>query len=255
LVSSLSDGPGAPARADRPNPPARSESETVATDDDDAVIPRIALARATRQVPEVAAADLPELTLDAGSPVPALVRRWGYEAEADIDCSGLSELGLDCERVKSRWSDLRLLDRPVALRLQLDGDARYVLVTALDEEYAILQRGERLGRVPIATLDERWSGDVLMLWRIPPGGARMIGPGTAGEAVRWLREQLAALPDAPLSDVTSPVYDSDLREAVRAFQAGRGLAVDGIAGPRTLVMLNNALADNAIPRLSQSPVP
>lgn len=255
LASTIPDGSDAPARADGSSRPARAGLGPVGADDDDAVIPRIALARAALQVPEVAAADLPELTLDPGSPVPALVRRWGYEAEADVDCGGLSEHGLDCERVKSRWSDLRLLDRPAALRLQLDGESRYVLVTALDDEYAILQRDERLGRVPIATLDERWSGDVLMLWRIPPGGARMIGPGTAGEAVRWLREQLAALPDAPLSDVTSPTYDSDLREAVRAFQAGRGLAVDGIAGPRTLVMLNNALADSAIPRLSQSPTP
>jgi general secretion pathway protein A len=210
------------------------------------------LARVATRVPEVAVAELPELTLDDGEPVSALMHSWGYKVEEGLGCDGLSDFSLGCERAQARWSDLRLFDRPVALRLVVEGQERYALITALDEEFAILKRGDNSGRVPIATLDERWSGDLLMLWRVPPHGVRLIGPGTAGEAVLWLREQLAALPDGGLSDVSSPSYDDGLRKAVRTFQAGRGLVADGIAGPRTLMMLNNALSDRAIPRLSQS---
>jgi general secretion pathway protein A len=233
-----------------PEPTERPGS--TAADEPDATIPRISLARLAPQLPEVAVSELPELTLDGSESVPALMRQWGYVPEGPVDCDGLSGFGLDCERSQERWSDLRLFDRPVALQLMVDGVERYAVVTGLDDEFARLQRGERSGRVPIAILDERWSGDVLMLWRLPPGGTRMIGPGTEGDAVQWLRERLAALPDATLNDVSGTTYDIGLREAVRAFQSGRGLVVDGLAGPRTLIMLNNALSDTEIPRLSQS---
>ncbi|MCF8016209.1 MAG: AAA family ATPase [Chromatiaceae bacterium] len=218
-------------------------------------IPRIALARITPQVPEAEIGELPALLLDEDASISALVQRWGYAPEEAKDCYGVSSLGLECERSRERWSDLRLFDRPAALQLLIDGQERYALITGIDDEFAVLQRGETLRRVPIAALDERWSGDVLMLWRLPPDGVRMIGPGTSGDTVRWLREQLAALPDASLTDTSSPRYDANLKAVVREFQAGRGLAVDGIAGPRTLILLNNALADSEIPRLSQSRSP
>jgi general secretion pathway protein A len=214
-------------------------------------MPRISLARLAPPLPEVAVAELPALMLEDDASIPALLQVWGYEADA-ADCAALPARGLECERTQARWSDLRRFDRPAALRLMLDGEARYALVTALDDEFAILQRGERRARVPIADLDERWSGDLLMLWRLPPSGTTLIGPGSAGESVLWLREQLAALPDAVLSDLNSPRYDAGLRAAVRAFQVARGLQDDGIAGPRTLMLLNNALSDRAVPRLSQS---
>ncbi|NBC48227.1 MAG: AAA family ATPase [Gammaproteobacteria bacterium] len=250
------EGAGAPLSSGR----VVAESESGEADDTapassterDEATPRVALARVAPRVPEVAVAELPELTLDDGEPVSALMHSWGYEVEEGLGCDGLSNFSLGCERAQARWSDLRLFDRPVALRLVVEDQERYALITALDEEFALLKRGDNSGRVPIATLDERWSGDLLMLWRVPPHGVRLIGPGTAGEAVLWLREQLAALPDGVLTDVTSPSYDDGLRKAVRAFQAGRGLVADGIAGPRTLMMLNNALSDRTTPRLSQS---
>ena len=54
----------------------------------------------------------------------------------------------------------------------LDGQERHALITGIDDEFAVLQRGETLRRVAIASLDERWSGDVLMFWRLPPSAAR-----------------------------------------------------------------------------------
>jgi len=234
---------------------ASGKRSSLAADGKGIAIPRISLARITPQVPEASLSELPALLLTENESVPALLRRWGYEPEAADDCGGVSTLGLECERSRERWSDLRLFDRPAVLQLIVDGEERYALITGIDDEFAVLQRDETARRVPIASLDERWSGDVLMLWRLPPSGARMIGPGTAGDAVLWLRQQLAALPDATLTDTSSTRYDAALRAVVREFQSGRGLAVDGIVGPRTLILLNNALADTEIPRLSQSRKP
>ncbi|WP_462319959.1 ExeA family protein [Halochromatium sp.] len=232
----------------------QSSAEAVATALPESTdeIPRISLARIAPQVPEAALSELPDLLLDESESIPALLQRWGHAADAADDCGELVSLGLECERSRERWSDLRLFDRPAALKLMVDGQERYAVITGIDDEFAVLQRGDSLRRVAIASLDERWSGDVLMLWRLPPGGARIIGPGTTGEPVLWLRQQLASLPDASLTDVDNARYDASLKAVVREFQAGRGLAVDGIAGPRTLMLLNNALADAEIPRLSQS---
>jgi general secretion pathway protein A len=230
-------------------------SQRASTSEGLAAIPRIALARVRPQVAEADPGELPELLLGEAELMPALVQRWGYLANSARNCAEVTRLGLECERSRERWSDLRLFDRPAALRLTVDGQQRYALVTGLDDEFAVLQQGEVQRRVPIATLDERWSGEVLMLWRLPPTGTPVIGPGSVGEPVLWLRQQLSALPDASLKDTESPIYDQNLQQLVRAFQAGRGLAVDGIAGPRTLILLNNALAETQIPRLSQSPDP
>ncbi|MFP4494751.1 MAG: AAA family ATPase [Halochromatium sp.] len=237
--------PAAPEVADASDAPEAPE----------AVIPRIALARMAPQVPEAALGELSELLLEEHESLPALLQPWGHAPDAAADCASVTELGLDCERSNERWSDLRLFDRPAVLELMIDGQPRHALITGIDDEYAVLTRGDRQRRVAIASLDERWSGDVLMLWRPPPSGTRLIGPSTTGTTVSWLRQRLAAVPDATLTDLDSPRYDADLQAAVEAFQRARGLEVDGIAGPRTLMLLNNALADSEIPRLSQSRTP
>ena len=250
---------GEPALADAPaEAAARAAAETgeapAALPETDGGIPRIALARVAPEVPEASAEDLARLTLGRSDAVAELLRRWGRAPAEGADCERLGDpgQGLRCERVSGRWSDLRLYDRPAALALDLDGGRGYAVVTALDQEFAVLQQGAVLQRVPLATLDARWSGETLMLWQAPPAGTKLIGPGSAGEAVRWLRERFAALPDSTMTDVGSGEYDGELAAAVRRFQRARGLAVDGIAGPRTLILLNNALAGVEVPRLSQA---
>ena len=74
----------------------------------------------------------------------------------------------------------------------------------------------------------------------------LIGPGASGAAVRWLRTRLALAAGQPVPDPLSEVFDAALAEQVRAFQRDHGLQPDGLAGPRTLEVLNNlAPAANA----------
>jgi len=114
----------------------------------------------------------------------------------------------------------------------------------------VLADGDGAVRVPIASLDERWSGEYLMLWRMPPSGARMISRRAPPAAIAWLRERLAELPGSTLP--TEPArYDAALDKALRRFQSEQGLLVDGIAGPRTLILLSNVLDGADVPRLTQ----
>jgi peptidoglycan hydrolase-like protein with peptidoglycan-binding domain len=65
---------------------------------------------------------------------------------------------------------------------------------------------------------------------------RPVYPGTAGSTVRVLQRRLTRAGDAP-----GPIdgrYGPLTERAVERFQAARGLAVDGIAGPRTWAALS-----------------
>lgn len=73
----------------------------------------------------------------------------------------------------------------------------------------------------------------------PAAPARMLlGEGSAGEAVRDLQQNLAAL-GYPLA--IDGIFGKETEKAVRAFQRDHGLGVDGIVGPRTLAAIGKAL--------------
>lgn len=220
--------------------------------------PRIAMARILpppqEQIQDTT--DIAAALLVEHSVVDELLRLWRIEPAAGarkLDCAAVPAFALACERSEGRWSDLRRFDRPAALKLRLEqGKAGFVVLGGLDEEYALLHRDGRAMRVPIALLDERWSGDYLLLWQPPPYGSQIIGRGSSMDAIAWLRERLALLPNSDLT-VDPARYDADVIAAVRRLQDAHGLLNDGIAGPRTLIVLSNALADLDVPRLSHSP--
>ena len=218
-------------------------------------LPRIATARIESIIEEIGADGLADLLLPDNSIIDQLLRLWGVTTDdvvSGLDCPAAAAFGLDCERSTGRWSDLRLFDRPAALRLTLaGGGSGNVVVSAIDDEHATLDHDGQAVRVPIALLDERWSGDYLILWRPPPFNATVIGRGSGGDAVAWLRERIAALPDSGI-DAKPARYDADLVDAVKRFQARHGLSVDGVAGPHTLIVLNNVLSSADVPRLTQA---
>jgi general secretion pathway protein A len=218
-------------------------------------MPRISMARVKPTLSEVDAAQLPKLLVPEAGTVDELLRFWGVATDtvvSGLTCPAVAAFGLDCERGSGRWSDLRLFDRPAALQLALsDGGEGYAVISGIDDEHVMLHHGGTARRVPIALLDERWSGDYLMLWRPPPFGVKVIGRGSSSDAVGWLRERLASLPGAEIKAKPAR-YDAELTTAVKRFQADRGLSVDGVAGPRTLILLSNAVMAVDVPYLTQS---
>ena len=63
-------------------------------------------------------------------------------------------------------------------------------------------------------------------------GPAVLRPGSTGNAVRDLQQRLAALGIPPLHDEPG-TFGLDTERAVRHFQRGRGLRVDGVCGPDT----------------------
>ena len=72
---------------------------------------------------------------------------------------------------------------------------------------------------------------------MPNTGQPTIGPGATGDVVRRLQRALRRTPDLGIS--VDGVFGPQLEAAVKSFQEGAGLLVDGIVGPLTW----NALPD------------
>lgn len=66
-------------------------------------------------------------------------------------------------------------------------------------------------------------------------GQPTISVGAAGDAVRRLERALRRTPDPGLT--VDGVFGTQVEAAVKLFQQGVGLAVDGIVGPRTWAAL------------------
>lgn len=214
--------------------------------------PPIGLDPVDHTLPQVTDADLDRLTMDRTDAMRILLRRWGVElgeVQGGDPCAKIATFGLRCEREQGNWANLRYFDRPVMIRVA--GRNRYAVVGVLGAELATLDLDDRSEQIATRALDEYWTGDYILVWQPPPiAGVPLIGPRSSSTAIRWLRKLVSRVPESGLSDVESGVYSTDLRQALTRFQTDRGLSADGIAGPRTLVQLHNAVAMPGIPKLS-----
>ncbi len=181
-----------------------------------------------------------------------LLTVWGVAPSPDDRaplCDQARIHGLRCLSGRGDWESLRRYDRPALLRMRTpDGAAGQALLLGLTEEGAKLEIAGKTVDVPLAQLAPLWTRDYLLLWRTPVE-QRVLGPGASGEEVLWLRRRLALATGQALSEPLSEVFDAALAAQVRAFQHERGLQPDGLAGPRTLVLLNGLAPEPDTPML------
>ncbi|QIK38906.1 AAA family ATPase [Caldichromatium japonicum] len=211
-----------------------------------------------QQAPAPGASPQPTIT-DLALPEPEamrlLLRRWGLDVRTlgpGDPCEHIRPFGLGCEWEQGRLSHVRFFNLPALLRLnQSEAEPRYLVLSGLSGETAQIDRatGEAV-RVPVAALESAWSGDYRLIWPLPPSGAHLIRPGTMGEEARWLRELLARVPGLEMLPGPADRFDVTLESALRAFQLAKGLTPDGIAGPRTLIALYQAVGLEHLPQLA-----
>ena len=177
---------------------------------------------------------------------------WGalYEPARGRGCDQAARQGLECLFQKGSWAQLRTLNRPAVLTLTDDlGRTHQVLLTGLTDENAILDLGGESREVGITALSRYWFGDFLLLWRPPLAVVKSLGPGMRGEDVRWLRESVRAAQGLPTAAPGSDVYDDELMRLVQDFQRQHRLAVDGVAGVQTQIVLDTTLNATGSPTI------
>ncbi|MCU7930371.1 MAG: AAA family ATPase [Candidatus Thiodiazotropha sp. (ex Codakia rugifera)] len=154
-------------------------------------------------------------------------------------CLQVTEFGLRCLKADSDWEGVLRLNRPLLIQLQQGKLKRLLLVNHVDEDWLLVDSGEQQGVLRLAQLKHYWTGGFIMLWR-PLASVALIGEGSAGSAVTWLRNRLQ-LTDGVTSPKTEGLdrFDSVLESRLQAFQRLYGLEDDGIAGQQTQIYLNN----------------
>ncbi|MDX1454082.1 MAG: AAA family ATPase [Gammaproteobacteria bacterium] len=189
-----------------------------------------------------------------------LFARWQLDFDGtEPACPQAQDAGLACLFERTGWADLVSLDRPSILALR-DADGNDYQVVLLgrsggeDSSNWRIAAGGTEHRVSQQALASVWLGEMLALWRPPPGMAagRIVSEGAQGEEVRWLRTRLEQLGYLPVDSNSEPQrFDAELGDALRRFQRDQRLVVDGIAGARSIIRLNSlsATATGPIPRL------
>lgn len=193
-----------------------------------------------------------ELT-SAESALVSLLELWGLEYErGEPGCSQAAAAGYECIFQRGSWGSLRQYDRPAVLNIvDSSGATHNIVVTAIEGENVELSIGGVTVMHSIDEVSDMWFGQYMLLWHPPKGAVEALGPGSSGSGVLWLRESLAAIDDRYRTAAAQPdLFDTELREQVRAFQRDHRLDIDGLAGHQTKIVINTLLAADNTPRLT-----
>ena len=158
---------------------------------------------------------------------------------------------MHCLYARGGLSDLLRMNQPAMLLMDSTGKDRpyYVVLTALDSEFATVIVAGETHRVALAQIAPLWSGKYVSTWYAPPGFSNALASGSRSPAVSWLRQNLARVQGGNAEGPA--VFDNELLGRVKAFQHAEGIEPDGVAGALTLMRLNLRLDPN-LPRLNKT---
>lgn len=192
--------------------------------------------------------DQHSLSLDAALTQTLKVWHKNLPADKFVDCAYLKTLSLNCLVDKASWRELLELDRPVILVLEPNStEKRYVLMTGVEQGQLVIGT-DYPTTLSMVELLKVWNGGFLMVWQSPRADMIRISPNKNSEDVLWLRKQLAKY-DRPLETAQPSLFDQELKKQLIAFQQQHRLVADGVAGARTLILLDNLTGARQSPHL------
>ncbi|MGD0236186.1 MAG: AAA family ATPase [Syntrophorhabdales bacterium] len=172
----------------------------------------------------------------------ALFREWQIEyrpGDRSTVCEQAQAHNLRCLERRGSMRTLRQMNRPVVLKLLDEKRAvYYATLTALRGEMATCVIGNDTKTVAVNGITQQWSGEFVVLWRLPSGYRKSLKPGNSGPLVAWLDRQLAAVQKRAVRGGSGQAYHGELVKQVKEFQAAAGLLPDGMVGPLTILFLD-----------------
>jgi general secretion pathway protein A len=199
-----------------------------------------------------APAAAPLATADGKAALGELAALWGKPLDkpwpGGEPCQAAARLDLRCHQAKGGLSELRRLDRPAVLTLRADpGTVSYALLTRLDDSTATLVLGAKTQVIGVAALNARFDGQFTTIWRVPRSFRDEVAGTDRGPDVDWIAARLAQLYGLEAPPENQPL-DGEMLRRLRQFQTSQQIKADGVAGPHTLIRLNQAVRANE-PRL------
>ncbi|PSU30906.1 ExeA family protein [Photobacterium lutimaris] len=166
---------------------------------------------------------------------------WGYSTQLNqANCESGSRVQLSCFNGNGSLEQLALINRPAIVALnEPSGEAYFATIYAIGKDKVeLLLAGQRFA-VSVQWLSQRWDEQYTLLWRPPLGDKTAIRYGQQGPRVQWLDRQLSQL--LGVMPENQDTFEQALLNKLRRFQRAQDLSVDGIAGPRTLMVIDSAL--------------
>jgi len=192
---------------------------------------------------------------DSGSAYAELFSLWSkdYDSVKGPACDKALKLGLSCWYNKGTWNNLRTINRPAIIELiDSENNRHKVVVNSMKGQELSLSFGGKIYNFAIHDVDPYWYGSFIVLWRQPPVNLDTIRPGVRGNAALWLKQTLNKVEGVANSADLDNFFDQALEVRVKAFQKERYLNDDGVVGKQTMIHLNTALNDPAIPLLTKN---
>lgn len=170
-----------------------------------------------------------------------LFRLWRIDTRPEDHpsaCARAQVHKLQCLSSQGDLDELRCLNLPAILKFRdSQGNPTYALLTRLDEKTATFSRGPDSVTVAQEELAAQWKGEYTLLWKTPPDYQRTVKGGDSGPFVSWVYSSLARLHGKDPLPGRTAVFDHELLEQVKQFQRTKGLLVDGVLGPKTVISL------------------
>lgn len=170
-----------------------------------------------------------------------LLARWNIETsftQQDDFCATAESHALRCLQGQYSLESLIKLNRPAVLELVNNSGQKYfaTITKILDQQAELLVAGEQ----EMTSLDELrslWTGQFELLWRPPFRYSKAISAKSSAQSIQWFRDQLNVAASKPETNL--PIYIAPIEKQIKLFQRESGLEADGLAGPETIITINN----------------
>jgi len=175
----------------------------------------------------------------------------GLSSSAGLDIDReLSARGFELVRLAGGFDDLRKYNVPILIPLSEGQGGGYLAVLGQDspDNWRVVPAYNGRDILSSARLNALGMRMAMVPWVDFAEIGNVAAPGTSGENVRRLQFLLglAGCVDVP----TNGRYDSRSIKCVKSFQRDHGLVVDGLVGPRTLILIYQVAGAYDMPRLS-----
>ncbi|HIF96115.1 MAG TPA: hypothetical protein EYQ54_03660 [Myxococcales bacterium] len=170
------------------------------------------------------------------------------EALDEIRSRGLGVL----EVFDTSFDALRDLNYPALIELSsgdTEGEVRVVALVGIEGgEAALVGVGNRTPvRISLDVVEEYWDGLAWVIWNPYLDIPDVISEGARGDEVLWLQQALSRL--GYLDAHVPGVFDASTLRGVARFQGQHAVEPDGVAGPRTQMLIYADLEEFAPPQL------
>lgn len=162
---------------------------------------------------------------------------WGYDVPNDeANCQQAERANLYCYQDTGSLNDLAVINRPAMLTLQDQYHSYFAILYKLSGDRVQLLLANKRVEVPIEWLKQHWMGEYQLLWHSDLAG-QTLKLNSQGAEVKKLNNLLSQVLGEPAQERGE--FDLSVKNKVEAFQMWQGINVDGIAGKRTLMLLDS----------------